>query len=146
MLKYTSNGCMVMEVDWGGNPKLNYTSYGCMLMKVDWGGKLMADFMIFWGTDKTQPNGHNISEVHWGGHGSNSNHGQSFTKTIDRASGYVNTDEVFNLKMLQSLFMLVNLKQKNQKKPELKWKMMNQLLQEQEAKLNQMNQLQLEPH
>ena len=34
---YTSSGCMLMEVDWGGKLKLNYTSCGCMLMEVDWG-------------------------------------------------------------------------------------------------------------
>ena len=34
MLKYTSNRCILMEVDWGGNLKLNYTSSGCMLMEV----------------------------------------------------------------------------------------------------------------
>ena len=33
MLKYTSNGCMLMKVDWGGNLKLIHTSCGCMLMK-----------------------------------------------------------------------------------------------------------------
>ena len=36
---YTSNGCTLMEVDWGNKLKLNYTSYGCMLMEIDWGGK-----------------------------------------------------------------------------------------------------------
>ena len=36
---YTSNGCTLMEVDWGDKLKLNYTSYGCMLMEIDWGGK-----------------------------------------------------------------------------------------------------------
>ena len=37
---YTSNGCTLMEVDWGDKLKLNYTSYGCMLMEIDWGGKV----------------------------------------------------------------------------------------------------------
>ena len=40
ILKYTSNGCMLMEVDWGGILKLNNTSSGCMLMEDDWGGNL----------------------------------------------------------------------------------------------------------
>ena len=31
----TKYGLMHMEVDWGGNLKLNYTSSGCMLMEVD---------------------------------------------------------------------------------------------------------------
>ena len=46
MLKYTSNGCMVMEVDWGGNLKLIYTSCGCMLMEVDWGDKLIVNLWL----------------------------------------------------------------------------------------------------
>ena len=36
---YTSNGCTLMEVNWGDKLKLNYTSYGCILMEIDWGGK-----------------------------------------------------------------------------------------------------------
>ena len=36
MLKYTSSGNMLMDVDWGGNFKLNYTSSGSMLMEADW--------------------------------------------------------------------------------------------------------------
>ena len=70
----TSSRCMLMEVDWGGKLKLNYTSCGCMLMEVDWGGKLIVNSMVYWGTHETHPNGHNISEVDWGGHGSRSNH------------------------------------------------------------------------
>ena len=34
MLKYASNGCMLIKVDWGGN--LIHTSCGCMLIEVDW--------------------------------------------------------------------------------------------------------------
>ena len=74
MLNYISSGCMLMEVDLGGNLKLNYTSCGCMLMEVDWGGKLMANSMVYWGAHETHPNGHNISEVDWGGHNSSSSH------------------------------------------------------------------------
>ena len=48
MLKYTSSGCMLIEVDWGGNLKLNYTLCGCMLMEVDWGGKLIDNSMVDW--------------------------------------------------------------------------------------------------
>ena len=73
MLKYTSSGCMLMEVDWGGNLKLNYTSSRCMLVEVDWGGKLIANSMVYWGTHGTHPNGHNTSAVDWGDHGSRSN-------------------------------------------------------------------------
>ena len=78
MLKYISNGCMLMEVDWGGNLKLNYTSCGCMLMEVDWGGKLIANSMVYWGAHETHPNGHNISEVDWGGHDAIPNHMNEF--------------------------------------------------------------------
>ena len=78
MLKYTSNGCMLMEVDWGGNLKLIHTSCGCMLMEVYWGGKLIDNYMVDWGTHETQANEHNISEVDWGGHGSSSNHMNEF--------------------------------------------------------------------
>ena len=64
-----------MEVDWGGKLKLNYTSCGCMLMEVDSGGKLIVNSM---GTHETHANGHNISEVDWGGHHSSSNHMNEF--------------------------------------------------------------------
>ena len=50
-------------IDWGGNLKLNYTSSGCMLMEVDWGGKLIVNSMVDWQAHETHPNGHNISEV-----------------------------------------------------------------------------------
>ena len=78
MFQHTSSGCMLMEVDWEGNLKLNNTSCGCMLMEVDWGGKLIVNSMVDWGTHETHPNGHNISEVDWGGHGSSSNHMTEF--------------------------------------------------------------------
>ena len=78
MLKYISNGCMLMEVDWGGKFKLNYTSCECMLMEVDWGGKLIVNSMVDWGVHETYPNGHNISEVDWGDHDSSSNHMTEF--------------------------------------------------------------------
>ena len=67
-----------MEVDWGCKPKLNYTSSGCMFMEVDWGGKLIVNSVVDWGTHETHPNGHNVSEVDWGGHGSSSNHMNEF--------------------------------------------------------------------
>ena len=79
---------------------------------------------------------------------------------IDRASGYVDPDEDFQLeeeenqdideeesklkKMIQRLIKLVNHKQKNKQRPQLEWKMMCQWLQKQEAKLQQMIQLQQE--
>ena len=78
MLKYTSNGCIFMGVDWGGNLKLIHTSCGCMLMEVDWGGKLILNSLVDWQTHETHPNGHNISEVDWGGHGSSSSHMTGF--------------------------------------------------------------------
>ena len=46
MLKHTSSGNMLMEVDWGGNLKNNYVSSGSMLKKVDWGGKLIDTIYI----------------------------------------------------------------------------------------------------
>ena len=36
---YTSDGCILKEVDWGDKLNLDYTSYGYMLMEIDWGGK-----------------------------------------------------------------------------------------------------------
>ena len=56
MLKYISDECMLMEVDWGDNVKLNYTSCGCMLKEVDWGGKLILNSMVDWGNHETHPN------------------------------------------------------------------------------------------
>ena len=67
-----------MEVDLGGNLKLHYTSCGCMLMEVDWVGKLIANSMSYWGAHEIHPNGHNISEVDWGGHDPSSNHMNEF--------------------------------------------------------------------
>ena len=67
-----------MEVDWGGNLKPNYTSCGCTLMEVYWGDKLIVYSMIDCGAHETHPNGHNISENDWGGHGSSSNHMTEF--------------------------------------------------------------------
>ena len=75
---YTSSGCMLMEVDWGGKLRLNYTSCGCMIIEVDWGGKLRANSVVDWGTHETHPNGHNISKVDWGDPGSSSNHMTEF--------------------------------------------------------------------
>ena len=79
MLKHTSSGNMLMEVDWGGNLKNNYSSSGSMLMEVDWGGKLIMKSMVDWGSHETHPNGHNISEIDWGGNGSSSNHMTEFS-------------------------------------------------------------------
>ena len=79
ILKYTSNGCMLMEVNWGGKIKLINTSCGYLLMEVDWGGKLIHNSMVDWGAHETHPNGHNVSEVDWGGHGSRSNHMTEFS-------------------------------------------------------------------
>ena len=72
---YTSNGCTLMEVDWGDKLKLNYTSYGCMLMEIDWGGKFNYTSygcpMANWQGHETHPTGHNTStEVDWGEHDS----------------------------------------------------------------------------
>ena len=67
-----------MEVEWGGNLKHNYTSSEFMLMKVDLGGKLIINSMVDWGAHETCPNGHNISEIDWGGHGASSNHMTEF--------------------------------------------------------------------
>ena len=78
MLKYTSNGNMHMEVDLGGNLKHNYTSSGSILMEVDWAVKLIINSMVDWRAHETHPNGHNISEVDWGGHDSSSNHINEF--------------------------------------------------------------------
>ena len=47
-------------------------------MEVDWVGKLIANHMVYWGTDETHSNGHNISEVDWGGHDSSSTHMNEF--------------------------------------------------------------------
>ena len=78
MLKYTSNGCMLMELDWGGNLKLIHSSCGCMLMEGDWEDKLILNSMVDWGTYETHPNGHNISEVDWGDNGCSSYHMTEF--------------------------------------------------------------------
>ena len=79
---------------------------------------------------------------------------------IDRASGYVDPDEDFQLeeeedqdveeeeyslkKMNQRLFKLVNHWQNNQQRPQFEWLVLSQCLQEQEAKIQQVNQLQQE--
>ena len=79
-----NHGLSPSEVDWG-DPKgehtkmLKYTSSGCMLMEVDWGGKLIANSMVYWGTHETYPNGHNISEVDWRDHDSTCNHMNEFS-------------------------------------------------------------------
>ena len=57
----------------------NYTSNGCMLMGVDWGCKLIVNFMVNWGVHETYPNGHNISADDWGDHDSSSNHMNEFS-------------------------------------------------------------------
>ena len=85
---YTSNGCILMEVDWGDKLKLNYTSYGCMLMEIDWGGKFDCAScgcpMANWQGHETHPTGHNTSEVDWGGHDPNPNHmNESLLSEVD---------------------------------------------------------------
>ena len=88
-VRETSNhGLSPSEVDWGdpkGEPTKhgpNYTSNVYMLMEVDWGGKLNCtsyrNSMVDWGAHETHPNGHNISEIDWGSHGSSSNHMTEF--------------------------------------------------------------------
>ena len=62
------------QVDWGGNLKLYNTSSGCVLKGDDWGGKLIDNSMVHCGTHETHPNGHNIPDLDWGGHGSSFNH------------------------------------------------------------------------
>ena len=46
--------------------------------EVDQGAKLILNSMVDWQTHETHPNGHNITEVDWGGHGSSSNHMTEF--------------------------------------------------------------------
>ena len=55
---YTSNGCILMEIDWGG--KLNCTSCGCPMANCQ--------------GHETHPTGHNTSGVDWGGHDANPTH------------------------------------------------------------------------
>ena len=62
-----------MEVDWGGNIDPNYTSSGCMLMQVDWGGILRVNCLnecipseVDWGAQETHQNRHSITRVDWG--------------------------------------------------------------------------------
>ena len=81
--KYTSNGCILMEVDWG-----NYTSYGYMLMEIDCRGKFNCTScgcpMANWQGHETHPTGHNTSEVDWGGHDPNPNHmNESLLSEVD---------------------------------------------------------------
>ena len=53
MLNYALSGCMIMEVDWGGNRRIiswkeqtkhTYTSIGPMLMESHWGGKFKLSY------------------------------------------------------------------------------------------------------
>ena len=72
-----------MEFDWCDKLKLNYTSYGCMLMEIDWGGKFTCTScgcpMVNWQGYATYPTGHN-----WGGHDPNSNHlNESLLSEVD---------------------------------------------------------------
>ena len=85
---YTSNGCTLMEVDWGDKLKLNYTSYGCMLMEIDWRGKFNYTSyecpMANWQGHETHPTGHNTSEVDLDGHDPNPNHmNESLLSEVD---------------------------------------------------------------
>ena len=84
----TSNGCVLMEVDWGDILKLNYTSYGCMIIEEDWGGKFNCMScgcpIANWQGHETHPTGHNTSEVFWGGHDPNPNHmNESLISEVD---------------------------------------------------------------
>ena len=77
-----------MEVDWGDKLKLNYTSYGCMLMEIDWGGKFNCTScrcpMANWQDHGTHPTGHNTTEVDLGGHAPNPNHvNESLLSEVD---------------------------------------------------------------
>ena len=77
-----------MEVDWGDKLKLNYTSYGCMLMEIDWGGKFNITSygcpMDNWQGHETHATAHNTSEVDWGGHDPNPNHmNESLLSEVD---------------------------------------------------------------
>ena len=93
ILNYTSSGCMLMDVDWGGNLRIiswkeqtkhNYTSIGPMFMEVDWAGKLKLNCtscrcsMVDWQAHGIHPTGDSISEVDWGGHDSSPNHMNEF--------------------------------------------------------------------
>ena len=72
---YTSNGCTLIEVDWGDKLKLNNTSYGCMLMEIDWGCKFNCTScgcsLANWQVHEAHQTRHNTSEVDWGGHDPN---------------------------------------------------------------------------
>ena len=68
-----NHGLSPSEVDWGdpkGEPTkmFRYTSSGCVLMEVDWGGKLIVNSMISSGVHETHQNEHNNTRVHWGDH------------------------------------------------------------------------------
>ena len=74
----TKHGPSLMEVHCGGKIEPNYTSSGCMLMQVDWGGKLGVNDInecmpseIDWGAHETHQNGQSITKVDWGGHDPN---------------------------------------------------------------------------
>ena len=47
-------------------------------MVVHRGGKLIVNSMLDWKTHETHPNGHNISEIDWGGHDSRSKYMTEF--------------------------------------------------------------------
>ena len=62
-----------MEVVWGGNIDPNHTSSGCMLIQVDWGGiprvnhiKECMPSKVDWGAHETHQYGHSIHNVDWG--------------------------------------------------------------------------------
>ena len=102
---YTSNGCILMDVDWGDKLKLKYTSYGCMLMEIDWGGKFNCTSwgcpMTNWQGHETHPTGHNTSEVDWGGHDPNPNHmNESLLSEVDWGA---HDSSVFNRKCTKTL-------------------------------------------
>ena len=79
-----SHGLSPSEIGWGDATDVpikhgpNYTSNGCILMEVDWGDKFNCTSCGYptanWQGHETHPTGHNTSEVDWGGHDPNPNH------------------------------------------------------------------------
>ena len=65
----------IKEVDWGDKLKLKYTTQGYMLMEIDWGGQFnytsCGHPMANWQGHEKHPTGHKASEVDWGGHDPN---------------------------------------------------------------------------
>ena len=71
----TEHVSSITDIDWGGNIDPKYTSNGCMLMQVDWGEKLRVNHInecmlseVDQKAYETHQNGHSITKVHWGDH------------------------------------------------------------------------------